>query len=123
MSLILNDRLHPLQMMAENQLVLSPVPNWNVSVLGHRQPVSSVFAACREGLARTSLFQSGSGDKAPCTNRMAFLQAQNQLLPQDHSARAFRTWDRQTDPFSLRQRTFATSSLSIERALLGHTSM
>jgi hypothetical protein len=42
------------------------------------------------------------------------------IAPQDHSSTAFQTWDRQTDPFSLGKSLSATSSLSVDRALLGH---
>jgi hypothetical protein len=42
------------------------------------------------------------------------------IAPVDHLSRAFWTWDHQTDPFSFGERSSATSSLLIERALLGH---
>jgi hypothetical protein len=51
---------------------------------------------------------------------MAFLQALNQLLPQDHSRWAFQMWHRQTDPFFFGESASAISSMSVEWALLGH---
>jgi hypothetical protein len=46
-------------------------------------------------------------------------QAERRSLPQDHSSGAFPTGDHQTDLLSFGESVSTTSSLSVERALLG----
>jgi hypothetical protein len=52
---------------------------------------------------------------------MDFLQAWSQLPHQDHSLRAVRTSDCQTDTFSLAERVSSTFSPAAERALPSRT--